>query len=114
MGQRRLVRLPKYVHGYLDRHGKPRHYFRRPGRREVPLPGLPFSTEFMDEYQRALSEAPPISIGAKRTMPGTVAEAVAHYLGSAAFVGLASSTQAMRGAILERLRVDHGAKRLRK
>jgi integrase len=113
MGQR-VSRLPKYVHAYIDRHGRPRHYLRRPGRKEVALPAMPWSTEFMDAYQAALNDAPPISIGAKRTMPGTVEEAIAHYVGSAAFVGLAPSTQAMRRAILERLRVEHGTKRLRK
>ena len=88
MGPR--LRLPKYVHAYFDRHGKPRHYLRRPGRREAPLPG------------------------AKRSVPGTVAEAVARYLASAALAALAPATQAMRRAILQRFRDEHGDKRLRK
>jgi integrase len=113
MGPRVMRHLPKYVHGYVDRHGKPRHYLRRPGRKEIPLPGLPWSTAFMDAYEAALSQAAPVSIGAKRTKPGTVEEAVARYLGSVAFAALAPSTQAMRRRILERLRVDHGEKRLR-
>jgi hypothetical protein len=83
-------RLPRYVHAYLDRHGRPRHYLRRPGRKEVPLPGLPWSTEFMDAYEVAVNQAAPIVIGAKRSVPGTAAEAVARYLGSAAFAGLAT------------------------
>ena len=45
MGPRIKRRLPKYVHGYLDRHGKPRHYLRRRGRKEVPLPP-PSSPDF--------------------------------------------------------------------
>src|SRR5262249_42601582 len=113
MGQRLMRRPPKYVHGYLDRHGKPRHYLRQPGRKEVPLPGLPWSTEFMDAYQAAINRAAPIVIGAKRTKPGTVEEAVARYLGSAAFAVLAPSTQARRRAIIERFREVHGEKRLR-
>ena len=112
MGPR--LRLPKYVHAYFDRHGKPRHYLRRPGRREVPLPGLPWTTEFMDAYETAMSRAAPIVIGAKRSAPGTVAEAVARYLNSAALAGLAPSTQAMRRAILQRFRDQHGEKRMRK
>jgi integrase len=114
MGPRVMRRLPRYVHGYLDRHGKPRHYLRQPSCKEVPLPGMPWSTEFMDAYEAAMSSAAPIIIGAKRSAPGTVAEAVARYLGSAAFVLLAPSTQAMRRAILERFRNEHGDKRLRK
>ena len=93
MGQRVMRRLPKYVHGYLDRHGKPRHYLRRRGRKEVPLPGLPFSSTFMDAYEAALNDAPPVVIGLKRSVPGTVAEAVARYLGSAAFATLAVPTR---------------------
>jgi integrase len=113
MGPRVMPRLPKYVHGYLDRHGKPRHYLRRPGRKEVPLPGLPWSPEFMEAYQVALIQAAPVVIGVRRTKPGTVEEGVARYLGSAAFTLLAPSSQAMRRRILERLRVEHGDKRLR-
>jgi hypothetical protein len=41
----------KYVHAFKDRHGKPRHYFRRPGQKRVPLPGLPGSAEFIAAYQ---------------------------------------------------------------
>jgi integrase len=113
MGPRVMRRLPKFVHGYVDRHGKPRHYLRRPGRKEVPLPGMPWSTEFMDAYEVAMNQAAPVIIGAKRTKPGTVEEAIARYFGSAAFAGLAPSTQATRRAILERFREVHGEKRLR-
>src|SRR5262245_60050061 len=68
----------------------------------------------MEAYAAALSDAPVVLIGAKRTTPGTVEEAVARYLGSAAFVTLAPSTRSMRRRILEKLRVEHGDKRLRK
>ena len=113
MGSHLMRRPPKYVHGFIDRHGKPRHYLRRPGRKKVPLPGMPWSTEFMDAYEAAMNRAAPIVIGVKRSVPGSVAEAVAHYLGSAAFTDLAPATQAQRRAILERFRVDHGDKRIR-
>ena len=109
-----MIRLPKYVHGFNDRHGKPRFYLRRPGRKRVALPGLPWSTEFMDLYQAALNDAAPIVVGINRSKQGSVAEAVARYLGSIVFAELAPSTQAMRRAILERFRVEHGDKRIRK
>jgi hypothetical protein len=53
----------KYVNEYMDRHGKVRRYFRRPGCRAVPLPGLPGSIQFMAAYQAALAivSAPPPS-----------------------------------------------------
>jgi integrase len=103
----------KYVHEFIDRHGHARFYFRRAGKR-VPLPGLPGSTEFMDAYEAALNRAAPVIIGANRTTPGTVEEAVTRYLGSAAFVEPAPLTQAKRRRYLERLRTQHGEKRLRK
>jgi integrase len=114
MGRRLMGRLPQYVHGYLDRHGKARHYFRRPGRVSRPLPGLPWSDEFMTAYAAALNNSLPVTIGIRRTKPGTVEEAVARYLGSTAFGNFRPSTQAMRRAILERFRVEHGDKRIGK
>jgi hypothetical protein len=45
-----VLRL-KFVHAFVDRHGRPRHYFRRGGKR-TPLPGLPGSTEFQRAYGR--------------------------------------------------------------
>ena len=60
MGPRVIRRLPKYVHGYLDRHGKPRHYLRRPGQKEISLPGMPWSPEFMEAYAAAMNHAAPI------------------------------------------------------
>src|SRR5262249_59823109 len=84
-------------------------------RKKVPIPGLALVNGFMDCYEAAMAQAAPVVIGAKRTKPGTVNEAVARYLGSAAFTQqLAPSSQAMRRRILERLRVEHGDKRLRK
>ena len=43
------IRL-KYVHVFEDRHGKWWHYFRRAGFKQVRLPGLPGSQEFMEAY----------------------------------------------------------------
>jgi hypothetical protein len=55
MGPRVMRRLPKFVHGFIDRHGKPRFYFRRPGFESVPLQGLPYGAEFMRAYEAALA-----------------------------------------------------------
>lgn len=55
MGQNLMRRAPKYVHGFIDRHGKPRFYFRRPGFESRPLHGLPYSAEFMGDYQAAMA-----------------------------------------------------------
>jgi integrase len=113
MGRRGILmrRPPKFVHGFIDRHGKPRFYFRRAGFKKVSLPGLPWSPEFMAAYEAALSGAPRVSAGESRTKPGTVAAAVVGYLGSATFAtGLAETTRRTRRRILERFRAEHGDK----
>ena len=111
MGPRVMRRLPKFVHGFIDRHGKPRFYFRRAGHKKLPLPGLPWSPEFMAAYEEAIEGAPRVQIGANRSRTGTVAAAVASYFGSASFaMGLADSTRRTRRRILERFREQHGDK----
>ena len=47
------TKLPKHVHGYLDRLGKARFYYKRKGAKGVPLPGLPWSPQFMAAYNLA-------------------------------------------------------------
>jgi hypothetical protein len=66
-----MRRLPKFVHGFIDRHGKPRFYFRRAGHKKVRLPGLPWSPEFMAAYEEALA-GQPVQIGSARVRPGTL------------------------------------------
>jgi integrase len=111
MGPRVMRRLPRYVHAFIDRHGRGRYYFRKAGHRKVALPGLPFSTEFIDAYQSALDGVPRIEVGSKRSQPGSVAAAVAGYFASASFAfGLAPTTRSTRRRILERFREQHGEK----
>lgn len=102
-----------YVHEFRDRHGTIRRYFRRPGFRQVALPGLPGSPEFLEAYHAALSghliqqpSLPP------RGAPGTIAATIAAYYQSGAFLAMSPSTREMRRAILERFRGQHGDKRL--
>jgi len=99
-------KYPKYTHGFVDHDGKPRFYLRAPGRKRVPLPGLPWSPEFMEVRQKALDgdwTAP--ELGASRTKAGTVNAALVSYYQSSAFKdGLSESSQRMRRAILERFR----------
>jgi integrase len=110
MGPR--MKLPPYVHAFVDRHGKPRFYFRRAGFKKVPLPGLPWSPEFMAAYQATTDAAPRIEIGARRSAPGSVGSAVASYLASWTFQKLAPETRRTRKNILERFRNEHGDKRI--
>jgi integrase len=107
-----MRRPPKYVHGFLDRHGKPRFYFRRAGFKQILLPGLPWSPEFMAAYELAVAGQTRIEIGASRTKPGTVAVLTVAYFNSATFQSLAAETQRTRRNILERFRAEHGDKRV--
>src|SRR5947209_3053307 len=111
MGPRLMKRPPKFVHSYIDRHGKARFYFRRPGFKKVPLPSLPWSPQFMAVYEAALAgQAARIEIGATRTTPGTINALTVAYLNSGIFRSLADETQRTRRNILERFRTEHGEK----
>ena len=103
------IRL-KFVKSYRDRHGRVRHYVRRPGRKLVSLPGIPGSDDFMTAYASALEAAPKAitEIGASRTRAGSVNAMIVGYLGSAQFGGLASTSQGQYGQILEGLRREFG------
>jgi hypothetical protein len=109
----RGLRLPRYTDHFLDRHGVPRFYLRRAGFKRVPLPGLPWSPEFMAAREAALKgeAAPqPIEIGISRTAVGSVDHAIVGYYGSTAFAELGARTRQSRRALLERFRAEHGGK----
>jgi hypothetical protein len=108
------MRKPPYTHGFVDRHGKARYYFRRPGYKQTPLPGMPWSPEFMAAYEAAMKgeAAPRIEVGADRIKPGTVAALVVAYFNSPQFRSLSQSTQATYRGIIERFRADHGHRRV--
>ena len=106
-----MRRPPKYVQAFIDRNGKSRFYFRRPGFKSVPLLGLPWSPQFMEVYEAALS-GQPLQIGASRTKPGTVSAAIIGYYYDQSFLALAPSTQRPLRGILERFRAEHGDKRI--
>lgn len=113
MGPRRL-RLPPYVHAFVDRHGKARYYLRRPGFKRLPLPGAPYSPEFMEAHAAGMAglDAPRLEIGASGTTPGTVGAVVVAYFNSAAFRTLAPTTQRTYRGIVEAFRSEHGDKRI--
>jgi hypothetical protein len=69
MGQR--LKLPRYVHAFVDRHGRPRFYFRRAGFEPKPIRGLPWSADFMADYEAARA-GQPLPVGANRARPGTM------------------------------------------
>ena len=89
---RLMRRAPKYVHGFIDRHGKSRFYFRRPGFKKLPLPGLPWSPEFMSVYEAALA-GQPLEIGSGRVKPGTMRALAVSFFNSSGFRSMKPITQ---------------------
>src|SRR5262245_342989 len=108
MGPR--LKLPRFVHGFVDRHGKPRFYFRRPGFRRMTLRGLPYSPEFMRDYEAATAEQPQ-PVGVDRARPGTMQAVALSYFGLPEFRTLRQSTQRAYRWTIERLCREHGDKR---
>jgi integrase len=101
------IRLP-YIKAWVDKKtGKAYWHFRRRGYKEVALPGLPGSAEFMAAYEAAVGQ-PMVEIGVKRTRAGSINAAIVGYYQSLAFRELAPGTQRMRRGILEKLRAEHG------
>jgi integrase len=104
MTRSRNYKLPRYVQAFVDRDGRAYHYFRRRGSPRVPLPGLPWSPEFMAAYQRALGQSK--HTASKR---GSIAEVVASYVDCFAARGeLSPATQAKRRRILQNYIRDFG------
>jgi integrase len=95
------MKLPRYVHGFVDRHGKARYYFRRPGFKKAPLPGVPWSSEFMQTYETALAGQPQ-SIGAKRVLPGSMRALAVSYYQSVEYLQMKPRSQRVRRNIIEK------------
>jgi integrase len=95
-----MMRRPKFVQGFIDRNGHSRFYFRRPGFKRVPLPGLPWTPTFMAAYEAALAgqHATPT-----RGKPGSLAALATSYFASAAYTRLKASSQATYNNAIARL-----------
>lgn len=96
------MKLPKFVHAYVDRHGKPRYYLRRKGFAKVPLPGIPWSPQFMTAYETALAGQPAIQPGSSNIKPGTIRALAASYFASPAFRSLKPRSQYVYRCTIER------------
>jgi integrase len=108
--------LPSYVKGYIS-NGRPYFYYRRNGAKDVPLPGMPWTAQFMEAHAKAEAayKAPgAVEIGASRTVAGTVNAGLVVYYRSTAFTsGLANGSQSSRRNLLERFRTEFGQVRLK-
>jgi integrase len=103
------IKPPKYTHAFVDRYGTRRYYLRLPGRKRVPLPGEPWTPEFMAAREQAMkSDWVPPELGASRTRAGTVNAALVSYYQSSGFGTLGSGTKTSRRAVLENFRKVYG------
>ena len=103
----------RYVDRFIDRHDHTRHYFRRPGGRRIPLPGLPGSDEFMAAYRTALAgEDAPATKPKVRGEPGTFSRLTAQYFASPEFLRLRTRTQYAYRLVIERFLAEHGHRRV--
>ena len=104
--------LPKHCGWNTDRAGgKPRVRFRK-GAVSTYLPGIPWSEEFMRRYAAALEgvQEQASSVGAERTIPGSMDALIVKYYRSPEFRGLKASTQVARHSVIESFRRQHGTK----
>jgi integrase len=103
----------RHVNEFIDRHGKPRYYFRRPGSRSVPLPGLVGSIEFMEAYQAAIATVAPPPPSSKHVIHGSLAEIANGYFRSAAFANLSETSQRLYRLALKPILEAHGHRLVR-
>lgn len=106
---RRGLRIPlRYIQTFTDRHGRERHYFRRPGCPRVALPGAIRSPEFLAAYNAALSNEPPPVAFKKAPEAGTFHALILDYLKSIQHKRTKASSQLVTRGILERFAAAHG------
>lgn len=99
--------LLRYVHSFRDRHGKPRHYFRR-GHQRCVLPGPPGSTEFMEAYAAALAaQRPPVG-PRKPVVPRSIRALVLKYYDSPHYLSLKTVSRGNYRRILDGFCKEHG------
>jgi integrase len=103
------MKLPKRVNGFVDRYGKPRYYLRLPDQKPVPLPGLPWSPAMMACIEAAMAGRPipsatAVAIGASRTKPGTLNEAIVRFYDHDQFTQLGRAHQMRHRQVLEKFR----------
>ena len=112
---RRSLKLPPGCKRYVDHTGVVRTYYRHT-RPPTPLPGLPWSVEFMQAYDTAKACAgrdKPLLIGAARTKAGSLNAALVKYYGSDEFTAMTKDVSGQNRGFLEKWRIDRGDRPLR-
>jgi integrase len=101
--RRRLY--PKYVTGFIDRHGKERLRFRRVGYASHYFSAELGTEGFREEYRAAMADIPPAAVQRLHTRPRSINDLLNRYYQSTDFKGNAQPhSLAKRRAILEAFR----------
>lgn len=114
MGRRGVSVGLRYVDRFVDRHGKVRLYYRKPGGKRFPLPPQT-DPGFLLAYQQAAEQAEAL-VHKKpkvRGAPDTVDRLVFDYYQSPDFLHLKASTQAVRRRVLDSFCKEHGHRLVR-
>jgi integrase len=107
MGRRGAPLTMPYVHTFVDRHGKRRHYYRR-GDVRVSLPGVPGEADFMAAYAEATETLRAKEVEAKTPTQGTFNHLLSRYFASLDFSRLAPDTRRAYRSKLEKFAAQHG------
>lgn len=94
----------KFIKAYVDRHGRRRCYFRRPGHPSMALPGEPGSRAFMAAYHAAMESRREINA----PDAGSLSAVFSAYYQSAAYRAISPATQRTYRGALDRLRPEYG------
>lgn len=108
------VKLPYRVNGWVNGYGQAQYRLRLPGQKSVALPGLPWSAEFMAAHAAALAgrtlpARQAQAIGAARTKPGTLNDAIVRFYAHELFTNLGRAHQMRHRQKLEAFRQEFTA-----
>jgi integrase len=110
MGGRGVMRL-KYVHAFRDRMRRMRYYFRRHGK-QIALPGLPGSNEFMATYAAQLDNTLKRVELRPKAAPGTFAALAIRYYGSPQYLSLSITSRSNYRRVIDGFLEEHGHRRV--
>lgn len=101
MGGRLILKLPKYVSAFSDRHGKTRYRFRKSGLKTCfPKSNYP-SQEFNDEFASWLHQETETDFIRATNKRGSIDELLTKYISSSSFQGN-DTTKSKKRAILQK------------
>ena len=110
MGGRSLTKL-RYIHAFVDRHGSPRYYFRRHGKRTV-LPGVPGSPDFMSAYAALMAIPQAAPLVRAKAGAGSFSALASIYYGSPQYAQLSASSQRNYRRVIDGFLLTHGHRRV--